>query len=60
MTSLANPAAARSTIFARMTSRYGDVYRRALAASFLRSWALNLTMYGLVRGIGTPHQGVCQ
>jgi hypothetical protein len=28
MASLATPAAARSTIFARITSRYGDVYFR--------------------------------
>ena len=37
MASLANPSAASRTILARMTSRYGDVYLRALAASSSRS-----------------------
>src|SRR5256885_6975100 len=53
MTSLAKPWAARSTILARMTSRYGDVYLRALSASSLRSAPVNSTTYGLGRGIGT-------
>src|SRR5439155_3918316 len=53
MTSLAKPWAARSTILARMTSRYGDVYLRALSASSLRSAPVNSTTYGLRRGIGT-------
>src|SRR5439155_19510538 len=53
MTSLAKPWAARSTILARMTSRYGDVYLRALSASSLRSVPVNSTTYGLGRGIGT-------
>src|SRR5439155_9053126 len=53
MTSLAKPWAARSTILARMTSRYGDVYLRTLSASSLRSAPVNSTTYGLGRGIGT-------
>jgi GGDEF domain-containing protein len=53
MTSLASPVAARSTIFARITSRYGDVYRRARAASASRSASVNWTRYGLVLGMRT-------
>src|SRR5262249_45225661 len=51
MASLASPAAARSTILARITSRYGDVYLRARASRSRRSATLNSTRYGLVRGI---------
>src|SRR5438128_7871891 len=39
-------------IFARMTSRYGDVYRRARTVSASRSAAVKWTTYGLVLGIG--------
>jgi hypothetical protein len=34
-----------------MTSRYGDVYRRALARSVSRSASVNWTRYGLVLGM---------
>src|SRR5437667_7999322 len=60
MMSLAKPSAANRTIFARMTSRYGDVYLRALAVSSSRSILLNSMAYGLRRGIGTSRSGVCQ
>src|SRR5436309_14965847 len=60
MMSLAKPSAANRTIFARMTSRYGDVYLRALAVSSSRSILLNSMEYGLRRGIGTSRSGVCQ
>jgi len=43
-----------------MTSRYGDVYLRALAVSSSRSILLNSMEYGLRRGIGTSRSGVCQ
>jgi len=34
-----------------MTSLYGDVYLRASASSLYRSFAVRLTMYGLLLGI---------
>jgi len=37
ISSFSKPAAAYSTILARTTSRYGDVYRRAQASSCARS-----------------------
>src|SRR5437867_6979660 len=43
-----------------MTSRYGDVYLRALAVSSSRSILLNSMEYGLRRGIGTSRSRVCQ
>src|SRR5207249_5800142 len=46
--------------FARMTSRYGDVYLLALAVSSSRSILLHSMEYGLGRGIGTSRSGVCQ
>ena len=51
MTSFARPWAANSTIFARMTSRYGDVYRRARTESASRSASVNWTRYGLILGM---------
>jgi hypothetical protein len=51
MTSFANPSAAISTILARMTSRYGDVYRRALASRSRRSSADSFIVNGLFLGI---------
>ena len=54
MTSFDNPWAARSTILARMTSRYDDVYFRARASSAVRSLPLSVTTNGLWRGIQTP------
>src|SRR5262245_27076973 len=60
MRSLANPSAASRTIFARMTSLYGDVYLRARAVSSSRSLLFNSMTYGLRRGPGTSLRGVCQ
>jgi hypothetical protein len=54
MRSLPNPSAASKTIFARMTSRYGDVYLRALASNAARSSAVSSMTYGLCLGVGTP------
>ena len=51
MRSFRNPVAASKTIFARITSRYGDVYFRALRSSSLRSSLESLTLNGLDRGI---------
>ena len=52
MTSLRRPSAASSTILARMTSRYGDVYLRARASNAARSSAVSSMMYGLCLGVG--------
>lgn len=41
-----------STILARTTSRYGNVYLRARASKTVRSWSLNSMVNGLVLGIG--------
>ena len=41
MTSLPSPSAASRTIFARITSRYGDVYLRARASNAARPSALS-------------------
>ena len=54
MRSLPRPSAANKTIFARMTSRYGDVYLRALASSAARSCELSTMTYGLCLGVVTP------
>jgi len=51
MTSFSRPSAAKSTILARMTSRYGDVYFRALLASSRRCSADNLIANGLLLGM---------
>ncbi len=51
MTSFCRPSAAMSTIFARMTSRYGDVYLRALLSSSRRCSVDNLIAYGLLLGM---------
>ena len=49
--SLSRPAAEYSTILARMTSRYGDVYLRAQASSCARSPGDNWTRNGHSQGI---------
>src|SRR5579863_8362051 len=46
-----------STILARTTSRYGNVYLRARASSSRRCSADNRTTYGLLLGIGIPSEG---
>lgn len=51
MTSLSNPSAASSTILARITSQYADVYRRDRASSSDRSSLVKVTMNGLFLGI---------
>src|SRR5262249_29138039 len=51
MTSFSRPAAAISTILARSTSRYGDVYLRALDSSSRRCSPDSLIVYGLSLGI---------
>ncbi len=53
MTSLGSPSAAYRTILARMTSRYGDVYLRAIASRLARSSFVNSTSNGLFLGIHT-------
>jgi hypothetical protein len=50
------PSAAMSTILARTTSRYGNVYLRARASRIVRSWSLNSMVNGLVLGIGLPRR----
>src|SRR5437867_5519810 len=52
MTSLDTPWAASKTSYARTTSRYGDVYRRARASSSSRSARVSSIRYGLTLGIG--------
>src|SRR5271157_2644417 len=54
MLSLGRPCAARSTILARMTSRYGDVYFRVRASSSSRSWGARTIRKGLERGKACP------
>src|SRR5271157_4788614 len=54
MLSLGRPCAARSTILARMTSRYGDVYFRVRASSSSRSWGVRTIRKGLERGKACP------
>src|SRR5205823_4309106 len=49
--SLSSPAAAYSTILARMTSRYGDVYLRAVASRRARSPEDSSMRYGHVLGM---------
>ena len=51
MTAFSNPCAASSTILARITSQYGDVYLRDLASSSDRSSLLKVTTNGLFLGI---------
>src|SRR5260370_32302341 len=51
MISLGRPCAAMSMILARITSRYGDVYFRALASSSRRSSTDSVILYGLFLGI---------
>src|SRR5258708_11779767 len=51
MVSLAKPWLAKSTILARMTSRYGDVYSRDRLTSSQRSSSERLMTNGLLRGI---------
>lgn len=50
MTSLRSPVAAMRTIFARTTSRYGDVYLRALASRANRSSRASVIRKGLCLG----------
>src|SRR3954447_17176728 len=52
--SLRSPSAASSTIWARMTCQYGNVYERASDSSTRRSSSLNSIRYGLCRGINAP------
>jgi hypothetical protein len=54
ISSLRSPWAAKSTICARTTSRYGNVYFRALARKIRRCSWLNSIVYGLLLGIRTP------
>ena len=51
MTSLDRPCAAMSMILARITSRYDDVYFRALASSSSRSSTDSAISYGFLLGI---------
>jgi len=64
MTSFPTPLAANRTIFARMTSRYGDVYLRARASKAARSSRVSVMRKGLRLGTssdplprGTYHIG---
>jgi hypothetical protein len=50
MTSFPTPVAANRTIFARMTSRYGDVYLRALVSKAARSSRVSVMTKGLRLG----------
>ena len=50
MMSLARPVAARRMIFARTTSRYGDVYFRVLSSRAVRSSRLSVMTNGLRLG----------
>jgi hypothetical protein len=50
ITSLEKPLAARRMILARTTSRYGDVYFRAIVSSLVRSVSVSSMEYGLRRG----------
>src|SRR6185312_15867016 len=54
ISSLHRPSAAYSTIRARTTSEYDDVYRRARASSSVRSASAKAMLYGLVRGMLPP------
>ena len=68
MASLSSPSAAYSTILARMTSRYGDVYFRAVASSQARSASDSSIRYGHFLGIHPllgpismpPSREICQ
>jgi len=51
MTSLSNPSAAISTILARITSQYADVYRRERASNSERSSLVKVTTNGLFLGM---------
>jgi len=57
MISLGRPCAARSTIFALTTSRYGDVYFRARNSSSFRSCGVRMMRNGLDRGKTCPSRG---
>src|SRR5437879_5055742 len=60
MTSFDNPWAARRTILARITSRYGDVYLRALDSNSPRSGCVRSIVNGLCLGIkGTSTEAQC-
>src|SRR6185437_5242424 len=52
--SLSRPSAAYSTILARITSLYGDVYLRAVDSSRARSAADNWMRYGHFLGMNVP------
>lgn len=54
ITSFERPCAAQRTIFARMTSLYGDVYVLDILSRCFRSSSLRLIFYGLFCGIITP------
>src|SRR6516225_10709330 len=56
MMSLAKPWLARSTILARMTSRYGDVYCRDRLTNSECSSSERRMMNGLFRGISCLHR----
>ena len=58
MTSFDKPCAARSTILARLTSRYRDVYFRA-RASTVRSRPVSVMRNGLWRGTQTSGWSAC-
>jgi hypothetical protein len=54
ISSLVRPSEARSTILARTTKKYADVYRLLLASSSLRSVGVSTTAYGLLLPIAGP------
>ena len=57
MTSLGNPWAAKRTILARITSRYGDVYFRARVFNFSCSSEVSTMRNGLERDKEVPSRG---
>ena len=57
MMSLRRPSAANRIIFARMTSRYGDVYRAARCSRAARSSRVSVMANGLCLGTGAVRCG---
>jgi hypothetical protein len=53
MTWFSRPSAARRMSLARITSKYGAVYLRAVASSWVLSKSERRIVLGLVRGIST-------
>jgi len=53
MTSFSKPSAARRMSLARTTSKYGAVYLRAVASSWVLSESERRIVLGLTRGIST-------